>query len=129
MINKSFRHQRWHRSQNTPTLNILITKPREARTAAIGYGLIVAPIEAIRRLQINMSELKNYLPQHVIKKRIRKTAIRRVRKDLILNGKKETDMSAEDLEYLVADAEKDVISDIKQTGLIGALALLGINLF
>ena len=75
-----------------------------------------------------MSELKDYLPQHMIKKRIRKTAIRRVRKDLILHGKKETDMSAEDLEYLLADAEKDVINDLKQTGLIGALALLGINL-
>ena len=55
--------------------------------------------------------------------------MRRVRKDLILHGKTEEQMSAQDLEYLLADAEKEVIADIKQTGLLGALALLGINLF
>ncbi|MGJ8669867.1 MAG: hypothetical protein ACSHXK_10305 [Oceanococcus sp.] len=76
-----------------------------------------------------MSELTDYLPQRAIKRRIRKAAIRRVRKDLILHNKKEADMSADDLEYLVADAEKDVINDLKQTSLIGALALLGINFF
>lgn len=78
---------------------------------------------------MQLKQLQKYLPQHVIKRRIRKTAVRRVRKDLILHGKNENDMSAEDLEYLLADAEKDVIADLKQTSLIGALALLGINLF
>lgn len=78
---------------------------------------------------MDLDKLQQYLPQKVIKRRIRKAAVRRVRKDLILHGKNESEMSAEDLEYLLADAEKDVIADLKQTGLIGALALLGINLF
>ncbi len=78
---------------------------------------------------MELDKLSRYLPQHMIKRRIRKAAVRRVRKDLILHGKREQDMSEQDLEYLLADAEKEVIADIKQTGLLGALALLGINLF
>ena len=78
---------------------------------------------------MEMETLSRYLPQRVIKRRIRKAAVRRVRKDLILHGKREEDLSEQDLEYLLADAEKDVIADIKQTSLLGALALLGINLF
>ena len=78
---------------------------------------------------MQLSALRNYLPDRVLRRRIRKAAVRRVRKDLILHGKTEEQMSAQDLEYLLADAEKEVIADIKQTGLLGALALLGINLF
>lgn len=78
---------------------------------------------------MELEKLSRYLPQHVIKRRIRKAAVRKVRKDLILHGKREQDLSADDLEYLLADAEKEVIADIKQTGFLGALALLGINLF
>lgn len=78
---------------------------------------------------MQLSALRNYLPDRVLRRRIRKAAVRRVRKDLILHGKSEEQMSAQDLEYLLADAEKEVIADIKQTGLLGALALLGINLF
>lgn len=78
---------------------------------------------------MKLEQLENYLPQRIIKRRIRKAAVRRVRKDLILHGKNENELTAEDLEYLLADAEKDVIADLKQTSLIGALALLGINLF
>ncbi len=75
------------------------------------------------------SGITRLLPNRVLKRRIRVTAARRVRKDLILHGKSESDLSAEELEYLLADAEKDVIADLKQTGLVGALALLGISLF
>ncbi len=78
---------------------------------------------------MNLHDLSRFAPQHVIRRRIREAAVRRVRKQLILHGKSEDDLSAEDLEYLLADAEKEVRGDLKQTGLIGALALLGINLF
>ncbi len=78
---------------------------------------------------MELETLSRYMPQRVIKRRIRKAAVRRVRKDLILHGKREEDMSKDDLEYLLADAEKDIVSEIKQTGLLGALALLGLNLF
>ncbi len=69
------------------------------------------------------------LPNRVIKRRIRKAAIARVKKDLILHGKNEAELSEQDLEYLVADAEESIRSQIAQTSLIGALALLGIGLF
>ena len=78
---------------------------------------------------MELSGLEKYYPQQVIRRRIRRMAVRRVRKDLILHGKSEAELSAEDLEYLLADAEKDVRADIKQAGLLGALALLGLNLF
>ncbi|MBT3832128.1 MAG: hypothetical protein HOB98_17855 [Gammaproteobacteria bacterium] len=54
--------------------------------------------------------------------------MKRVRKDLILNGKSEEDISEADLEYLLADAEESVWSDIKQTSLMGVLAMLGLSL-
>ena len=78
---------------------------------------------------MDLKALEKYLPQRMLRRRIRRVAARRVRKDLILHGKSENDMTQDELEYLLADAEKDVIADLKQTGLIGALALLGINLF
>lgn len=68
-----------------------------------------------------------YLPNRVVNRRIRAAAIKRVRKDLILHGKSEHDMSKEDLEYLVADAESDVKSQIKTAGLVGVLALFGLS--
>lgn len=73
--------------------------------------------------------LKRYLPNHVIKQRVRKTAIKRVKKDLILHGKQESDLTEEELEYLVADAEQSVWGDIRQTSVIGVLALLGLSAF
>ncbi len=69
------------------------------------------------------------LPNRVLKRRIRKAAIARVKKDLILHGKREQELSEQDLEYLVADAEQSIRAQIAQTGLVGALALLGIGLF
>lgn len=74
-------------------------------------------------------QLKRYLPNRVIKQRVRNAAVGRVKKDLILHGKKEADLTEEELEYLVAEAESAVWGDIKQTGVIGALALLGLGAF
>lgn len=85
--------------------------------------------DSLRGPSMDLETLGHYLPNRVIKRRIRALAVRRVRKDLILNGKQEADFSEQDLEYLLADAEKDVVAEIKQTGLLGALALLGLNLF
>ena len=78
---------------------------------------------------MEIEKLARYLPQRVIRRRIRSAAVRRVRKDLILNGKQESDFSEQDLKYLLADAEKDVIAELKQTSLLGALALLGLSAF
>lgn len=78
---------------------------------------------------MDQHRLQSYLPNRLLQRRIRRLAVRRVRKDLILHGKREDQISHDDLEYLLADAEKDVIADLKQAGLLGALALLGINLF
>jgi hypothetical protein len=78
---------------------------------------------------MDLDRLKSVMPHRVFNRRVRKAAIRRVRKDLILHGKSETDLSQEELEYLVADAETDVKSDLQKAGLLGALALLGLNVF
>lgn len=74
-----------------------------------------------------MTELKEYFPNRVIKRKVREVAVKRVRKDLILNGKSEEELSEADLEYLLADAEESVWSDIKQTSLMGVLAMLGLS--
>ena len=76
---------------------------------------------------MDLERLKSLMPNRVFNRRVRKAAIRRVRKDLILHGKSETDLSEEELEYLVADAETDVKSDLQKAGLLGALALLGLG--
>lgn len=73
--------------------------------------------------------LTRLLPNRVINRRIRKAAIARVKKDLILHGKREDELSEQDLEYLVVDAEQSIRNQIAQTSLVGALALLGIGLF
>jgi hypothetical protein len=76
---------------------------------------------------MEMEELKEYFPHRVIKRKVREVAVKRVRKDLILSGKSEQDISEADLEYLLADAEESVWSDIKQTSLMGVLAMLGLS--
>ncbi len=76
---------------------------------------------------MDMERLKSMMPNRVFNRRVRKAAIRRVRKDLILHGKSESELSQDELEYLVADAETDVKSDLQKAGLLGALALLGIG--
>ncbi len=75
-----------------------------------------------------MEELKEYFPNRIINRKVRDVAVKRVRKDLILSDKTEGDLSEADLEYLLADAEQSVWSDIKQTSLIGVLAMLGLSI-
>ncbi|MCZ6829278.1 MAG: hypothetical protein O7F73_06770 [Gammaproteobacteria bacterium] len=77
---------------------------------------------------MELEDLKQYFPNRVITSKVRKVAVKRVRKDLILHGKSEDDLSEEELEYLLADAEQSVWSDIKQTSLIGILAMLGLSI-
>ncbi|MCX2982580.1 hypothetical protein EYC98_17085 [Halieaceae bacterium IMCC14734] len=77
---------------------------------------------------MELEQLKHYFPHRVIKRRVRKVAVKRVRKDLILHSKSEEDLSEEELEYLLADAEASVWGDIKQTGIIGVLAMLGLSI-
>ena len=78
---------------------------------------------------MDIERLKSFMPNRVFNRRVRVAAIKRVRKDLILHGKSEQDLSKEELEYLVADAESDVKSDLQKAGLLGALALLGLGSF
>ncbi len=78
---------------------------------------------------MDIDRLKSLMPNRVFNNRVRKAAIRRVRKDLVLHGKSESDFSKDELEYLVADAETDVKNDLQKAGLLGALALLGLGGF
>lgn len=78
---------------------------------------------------MEIEKLKKYFPHSFLKKKVRAVAVKRVRKDLILHGKSEEDISESDLEYLLADAEQSVWSEIKQTSLLGVLAVLGLNFF
>ena len=78
---------------------------------------------------MEIEKLKKYFPHSFIKKKVREVAVKRVRKDLILHSKSEDDLSESDLEYLLADAEESVWSNIRQTSLLGVLAMLGLNFF
>ena len=78
---------------------------------------------------MELEDLKKYLPSPFIKQKVREQAVKRVRKDMILNGKTEDDISEEDLEYLLADAESSVWNEIKQTSLMGVLARFGLSFF
>ena len=78
---------------------------------------------------MDIEKLKSMMPNRVFNRRVRKAAIKRVRKDLILHSKSEHELTEEELEYLVSDAESDVISDLQKAGLLGALAFLGLGGF
>ena len=79
-------------------------------------------------VDMDTEALKNYFPNRIIRRRVRAVAVKRVRKDLILHSKAEDELSDDELEYLLADAEQAVWSDIKQTSLIGVLAMLGLSI-
>ena len=67
-------------------------------------------------------------PPKAVRQKLRSLAVERVRKDIIHAGRKQEDYSAEDLEYLVADKEKEIWSGIgwKSFGIVALL--LGINI-
>jgi len=67
-------------------------------------------------------------PPKAVRKKLRKLAVASVRKDIIHAGRKQDDYTAEDLEYLVADKEKEIWSGIGWKGFGIVALLLGINI-
>ena len=63
-----------------------------------------------------------------VRRRLRAAAVAKVRQDIIHAGREETDYSAEDLEYLVAEKEKEIWSGIGWKGFGIVALLLGINI-
>ena len=63
-----------------------------------------------------------------VRQRLRERAIARVRQDIIHAGRTEADYSTEELEYLVAEKEKEIWSGIGWKGFGIAALLLGINI-
>ena len=74
-----------------------------------------------------LKELSN-LPAKQLKKYIRKKAVSKTRERLTKNGKEIKDLSWEELQELVADEEKSVVSELKSKGLIATSAVLALNL-
>ena len=64
----------------------------------------------------------------VVRKRLREMAVAKVRQDMIHAGRSEADYSEEDLEYLVAEKEKEIWSGIGWRGFAIVALLLGINI-
>ena len=67
-------------------------------------------------------------PPKIVRQKLRSLAVARVRKDMIHAGRKEDDYSGDDLEYLVAEKEKEIWSSIGWKGFGIAALLLGINI-
>ena len=63
-----------------------------------------------------------------VRKKLRTMAVAQVRKDMIHAGRQETDYSDDDLEYLVAEREKEIGSGIGWKGFGIVALLLGINI-
>ena len=64
----------------------------------------------------------------VVRKRLREAAVAKVRQDIIHAGRSEADYAQEDLEYLVAEKEKEIWSGIGWKGFGIVALLLGINI-
>ncbi len=64
----------------------------------------------------------------MLRQKLRTMAVARVRKDIIHAARKEADYSDEELEYLVAEKEKEIWSGIGWKGFGIAALLLGINI-
>lgn len=63
-----------------------------------------------------------------VRKRLRAAAVAKVRQDIIHAGRQEADYSQDDLEYLVAEKEKEIWSGIGWKGFGVVALLLGINI-
>jgi len=63
-----------------------------------------------------------------VRKRLRAAAVAKVRQDIIHAGRSEADYAQEDLEYLVAEKEKEIWSGIGWKGFGIVALLLGINI-
>jgi hypothetical protein len=90
----------------------------------------VVRLAEIHYMAITMAQQKSsrIRPPKAVRQKLRSLAIDRVRKDIIHAGRKEEDYSAEDLEYLVADKEKEIWSGIGWKGFGVVALLLGINI-
>ena len=64
----------------------------------------------------------------LIRQKLRSAAVAAVRKDIIHAGRSEQDYSAEDLEYLVAEKEKEIWAGVGWKGFGIVALLLGINI-
>ncbi|MBT4520515.1 MAG: hypothetical protein HOC23_10960 [Halieaceae bacterium] len=64
----------------------------------------------------------------IVRQKLRTLAVAGVRKDIIHSGRKEDDYSEQDLEYLVAEKEREIWSGIGWKGFGIAALLLGINI-
>jgi hypothetical protein len=63
-----------------------------------------------------------------VRSKLRAMAVAKVRQDIIHAGRNEADYSDDDLEYLVAEKEKEIWSGIGWKGFGIAALLLGINI-
>lgn len=63
-----------------------------------------------------------------LRRRLRAAAVAKVRQDMIHAGRSETEYTEEDLEYLVAEKEKEIWSGIGWKGFGIVALLLGINI-
>ena len=63
-----------------------------------------------------------------VRRRLREAAVAKVRQDIIHAGRNESDYSEQDLEYLVAEKEKEIWSGIGWKGFGIVALLLGINI-
>ena len=63
-----------------------------------------------------------------VRQKLRNMAVAGVRKDIIHAGRQEEEYSREELEYLVAEKEKEIWSGIGWKGFGIAALLLGINI-
>jgi uncharacterized protein involved in copper resistance len=63
-----------------------------------------------------------------VRRKLREAAVAKVRQDIIHAGRREGDYKAEDLEYLVAEKEKEIWSGIGWKGFGIVALLLGINI-
>lgn len=64
----------------------------------------------------------------IVRQKLRTAAVAGVRKDIIHAGRAEDDYSPEDLEYLVAEKEKEIWAGLGWKGFGIAALLLGINI-
>jgi hypothetical protein len=63
-----------------------------------------------------------------LRRRLRAAAVAKVRQDIIHAGRNEADYAREDLEYLVAEKEKEIRSGLGWKGFGIVALLLGINI-
>lgn len=78
-----------------------------------------------------MAEVEQGPPSRIpkaVRKRLRTAAIAKVRQDIIHAGRVESEYAQEDLEYLVAEKEKEIWSGLGWKGFGIVALLLGINI-